>query len=270
MKKTIFTIAAFVSISFAGLSFTSVEKTSASQQDKWKLVWEENFNQTDGFDSNYWSKIPRGTSPWQKYMSDYEGCYAMEDGNLVLLGLINNTCPQDTAPYITGGVFTKDKKGFREGKVSVKAKLQGAKGAWPAIWMLADDGTKWPDGGEIDIMERLNHDSIAYQTTHSYYTHVLNIKTVPPQGSTGPINPNDYNVYSVIIDKDSLTYLINDKVTYVYPRIETDQEGQFPFNDHPYYLLIDMQLGGDWVGPIDPADLPVSMKVDWVKFYERE
>ena len=38
----------------------------------------------------------------------------------------------------------------------------------------------------------------------------------------------------------------------------------------PYYLLIDMQLGGSWVGGVDPKDLPVEMLVDWVRSYEKE
>ena len=53
-----------------------------------------------------------------------------------------------------------------------------------------------------------------------------------------------------------------------YPRIETDEPGQFPFYC-PYYLLIDMQLGGSWVGQVDPKDLPVEMWVDWVKYYRK-
>ncbi len=28
-----------------------------------------------------------------------------------------------------------------------------------------------PRGGEVDIMERLNYDSIVYQTVHSHYTY---------------------------------------------------------------------------------------------------
>lgn len=59
----------------------------------------------------------------------------------------------------------------------------------------------------------------------------------------------------------------NGKRNFVYPRIETEQEGQFPFNI-PQYLLIDMQLGGSWVGTVDPADLPVEMEVDWVRHYQ--
>ena len=42
---------------------------------------------------------------------------------------------------------------------------------------------------------------------------------------------------------------------------------KFPF-DIPQYLLIDMQLGGTWVGPVDSTDLPVEMEVDWVRHYQ--
>ncbi len=54
-----------------------------------------------------------------------------------------------------------------------------------------------------------------------------------------------------------------------YPRIDTAVDGQFPF-DRPYYLLVDMQLGGNWVGSVDPSELPVEMEVDWVRYYKRK
>lgn len=236
-------------------------------KDTWKLVWEENFDQTAPFDTTVWSKIPRGTADWNNYMSDFDSCYALRDGNLVLRGLVNYSLPNDTAPYLTGGVYSKDKKGFDNGRLEIRAKLQGATGAWPAIWLLPQHG-KWPVGGEIDIMERLNHDTIAYQTVHSHYTYNLGFKDNPRQGGIGPVNPDDYNVYAVEMYPDSLCFYINEYHTLTYPRIETDQEGQFPFNQ-PFYLLIDMQLGGSWVGAVDAGELPCEMWVDWVKFYRK-
>mgnify|MGYP000225961866 CR=1 FL=1 len=82
------------------------------------------------------------------------------------------------------------------------------------------------------------------------------------------INPDEYNIYSVDIYPDSLVFAINHDYTFTYPRISTDKEGQYPFYQ-PYYLLIDMQLGGSWVGGVDPKDLPVEMLVDWVRYYEK-
>ncbi len=237
--------------------------------DEWALVWEDNFDQPDSFNPDYWSKIPRGTSDWNNYMSDFDSCYAMHDGNLILKGLVNYSMPNDTAPYLTGGIYTKGKVGFQDGRIDIRAKLNPAQGAWPAFWLLPE-GEKWPDGGEIDIMERLNYDSIAYQTVHSAYTFTLGIKDNPPQGSFSAIIPDDYNIYSVEMCSDSLIFFINDKRTFAYPRIETDKEGQFPFANKPFYLLLDMQLGGSWVGSVDPADLPVQMDIDWVRFYQKQ
>ena len=238
-------------------------------QTHWKLVWEENFDQPEQIDTTTWSKIPRGTSDWNNYMSDYDSCYALSDGNLVLRGLVNYSLPTDTAPYLTGGVYTKGKVGFSDGRLEIRAKLHGATGAWPAFWLLPEH-EKWPDGGEIDIMERLNNDTLAYQTVHSTYTYTLGIKDNPRQGATGPIDRDAYNLYAVEMYPDSLVFFINDTHTFTYPRIETDKEGQFPFAHKDFYLLLDMQLGGSWVGGVDPADLPVQMEIDWVRFYRKD
>lgn len=242
----------------------------SSQQGKgWRLVWEENFNRKGVIDTASWSKIPRGgNADWMKYMSDNDLCYDVTDGNLILKGLVNPDKTTDTATYITGGIYTKDKVNFTYGKIEVKAKLQGAKGAWPAIWMLPQH-TGWPLGGEIDIMERLNNNNIVYQTVHSNYTFNLGITNNPKHGSTGPINKDDYNVYAVEIYPDSLVFSINGNHTLTYPKIKTDKEGQYPFGE-PFYLLIDMQLEGSWVGKADPADLPVEMKVDWVRYSQKK
>ena len=242
------------------------------QPNKWNLVWEENFNQVTGIDTTTWSKIPRTTNPpeWKKFMSNEDACYDMKDGQLILRGIKNPDRSKDTATYLTGGLYTKYKRAFHGGRLEIKAKVNGAKGAWPAIWLKPFEEYKypWPFGGEIDIMERLNYDSIAYQTVHSNYTHRLGIKNNPLHGNAAKINPDDFNVYAVEMYKDSIVFFINDVKNFSYPRIETDKDGQFPF-DKPYYLLIDMQLGGNWVGSIDPKDVPVEMQIDWVRYYQR-
>ena len=91
-------------------------KTSVKSKE-WKLVWVENFDQKNSFDESVWTKIPRGTSDWNNYMSYYDSCYAMQDGNLILRGIANHTQKNDTAPYLTGGVYTKGKKLFTGGRV---------------------------------------------------------------------------------------------------------------------------------------------------------
>ena len=233
---------------------------------RYRLVWKDNFRGRT-FNEKYWSKIPRGGSDWNRHMSAHDALYDVRRGRLVLRGVANDgVCPNDTAPYLTGGLYTKGKVSLRYGKVAIRARLQGARCAWPAFWLLPEEG-QWPRAGEIDIMERLNHDSIAYQTVHTYYTYVLKHGQNPPHGATGPIDPDGFNVYAVEILPDSLVFSINGRRTFTYPRIETDEPGQFPFGT-PFYLLVDMQLGGQWVGRVDPRQLPVQFEVDWVKMYE--
>jgi len=258
-KKILLLLLTLMSLSFM---YCSGDEKSRG----WKLTWEDNFDQ-NSINESVWSKIPRGRSDWNNYMSDYDSLYDIKDSNLVLRGIQNVVLPNDTAPYLTGGVFTKDKKTFGYGRLEIRAKFHGAKGAWPAFWMLPAHG-QWPKGGEIDIMERLSFEDKVYQTVHSSYTHVLGIKDNPKNSSTGVIDPNEYNVYAVEKYPDSLVFFVNGKQTFTYPRIQTDKEGQFPFDEDEFYLLIDMQLGGSWVGAVDPKDLPVQMEIDWVRFYE--
>lgn len=238
----------------------------AKRLGNYQLVWEENFNQSGTFDTTRWSKIPRGRSDWNRRMSDFDRLYEMRDGKLVLKGTANTSVTTDTSRFLTGGVYTKGKVSFGFGRLEIRAKLNGATGAWPAFWMLAE-GRKYPDGGEIDIMERLSHDSFVYQTVHSYYTITLNEKKNPPQGGTARIRPDDFNVYAVEKYRDSLVFFVNDKRTFSYRRIETKLKDQFPFAEGEHYLLLDMQLGGGWVGEVNESELPVEMEIDWVRFY---
>jgi beta-glucanase (GH16 family) len=237
-----------------------------SCQPGWELVWEEDFSKDGVIDPNVWGKIPRGSSDWDRHMSDYDALYDVKDGNLILRGMVNPGLPGDTMPFVTGGVQTKDKKSFARGKLEIRAKLGCAQGAWPAFWLLPFGDFRYPHDGEIDIMEHLNYDTIAYQTIHSHYTLYLK-QEEPQRWTTAPIHQNEYNVYGVELYADSLVFSINGKRTLNYPRIQTDLEGQFPF-DRPYYLMLDMQLGGSWVGEVNADDLPVEMLIDWVRFYE--
>ena len=245
------------------IAVTVAALTLNAQKPRYELLWKDSFRGKEL--SDRWSKIPRGTSDWNNYMSSCDDCYKIGGGKLSLIGIVNDCLPSDSAPYLTGGVYTKGKATITYGKVEGKARLEGAQGAWPAIWMLPE-GKGWPDGGEIDIMERLSHEKCVYQTVHSHYTYTLK-KKHPQQSCKVAANPEKYNVYAVEILPDSILFSINGRHTFTYPRVEAEQANtQYPFGS-PFYLLIDMQVGGKWVGKPVPDELPARMVVDWVKFY---
>ncbi len=247
----------------------SYQQKKEIRQDKdWTIIWEEHFDAPGVLDATKWNIVERNNADWGNYMSNNPECMKIKDGKLYLRGIVNPDRAKDTAQYLTGGVSTKGKFAFQYGKIEIHAKLESATGAWPAMWMLADQPKygKYPRNGEIDLMEHLNYEDQVYQTIHSYYTLELK-KEFPQRYTTVPVNTENFNTYGMEWYADRLVFTVNGKETLTYPKVEGVDPSQWPF-DQPFYLLIDMQLGGSWVGKVDPDDLPVQMIVDWVRVYQ--
>lgn len=257
-------IAAFSLLMFTQTSCKNAQK--GEDKGNWALVWEDNFNKKK-LDDTKWTKISRGEQDWDRYMSQNDKLVAIEDGNLVIRGMKNDFEPNDTASFLTGGVYTKDKKTFGFGRLEIKAKLAPAQGSLHKIWMLSQTGEQ-PKAGEIDILERFGLDKFLYQSVLSHYTQELGINDNPPANTMIGINPDKFNVYALEKYPDSLIFYVNDLKTKKYSRIQTDAEGQFPFADNEFYLLLNLQLGGYSAGKISSAQLPVEMQIDWVRYYE--
>lgn len=243
--------------------------TACSPHAGWKLTFCDGFN-TGRLDSTVWSRIGRGTADWDNTQDPRDPrLVTFRDGCIVLRGIVNDHPERDKAPHLTGGIWSKDKRAFDCGQKGarfvVRARLHGAQGAWPAIWLMPFDNGPWPTGGEIDIMERLSHDNIIHQTVHSTYTRKHGGQK---HSQTTPFNPEVFNEYGVDLYPDSLVFHINGTPTFTYRRDTSlsDELGQFPFF-RPQHFRIDQQLGGGWVGKVKNEQLPVEMEVDWVKHY---
>src|SRR5690606_7763238 len=143
-----------------------------------QLIWEDDFNGSE-IDTTKWSRISEGNPDWKKHMTTDDQVYDISGGYLYLKGIVNPDTQSDPRPYLTGGVWTRDKFNFTYGKVEVRAKMDSAQGCWPAIWLLGSTNEYggWPDFGEIDIMEHLNFDSFIYSTIHSNTKSTPNSKT---------------------------------------------------------------------------------------------
>ncbi|HLF33087.1 MAG TPA: glycoside hydrolase family 16 protein, partial [Cyclobacteriaceae bacterium] len=284
-----FTLASIIIVIFSGCAsirkpyrlvdgYRFVQKENRrSNSVEWGLIWEDNFN--NGYlDTMHWSRIGLFTSPewkvpverWREVHHCFRYITATDDrvvqfdtGNILLKGIINpDSLTGDPRPYLTGGIYSRNKFAFQYGRIEIRAKLDPACGAWPAIWMKSDQDI-YPNqhNGEMDIVERLNHEDSAYQTTHNHYTITLKQDT-PKKYAKAPIKPDDYNIYSVSWYPDKLVYAINGVVSYVYPKIPGAGTYQWPF-DQPFYLIIDQQLEGSWPGYIThPEELPINMTVD--------
>ena len=239
-------------------------KTAMRGPVKWVLKYTDDFNGAQ-LKSTLWKRVDAGDSDWNKNMSLREDLVDVKDGSLHLYGVVNTNKVADSRNFLTGGVSTCGAFNMKYGKVEVRARLEAAKGAWPAVWMMPERPVDpWPLCGEIDILERLNYDSFVYQTVHSQWTKT-NAKD-PPSGGKGEIKPDAWNIYALEWTLDKIVWRVNGSLTHTYPRL-SDEKEKWPW-DKPFYLIIDMQLGGKWVGEVDGKDLPVAMHIDWVKFYQ--
>lgn len=246
-----------------------LEISSAQEHPRYALIWHDEFD-AGVLDTTVWSKIPRGKADWAVHMSPDERLYAFDKGNLVLRGMVNDFLPNDKAPFLTGGVWGKGKKTFGFGKIEVRAKFDVAQGFWPAIWMLpwTNHTLTWPQGGEIDIMEHFGESPYVNNTVHSHYTFNLGRRRRPSQVAYPNYNVGQYNTYGVERFQDSLVFFVNGRRSMNYPRFRKGNNGQFPFSEHDFYMILDAQIGHDGSPYIDTAKLPVELRVDYVRYYE--
>jgi licheninase len=168
--------------------------------------------------------------------------------------------------YTSAKLVSRKRLGY--GFYEVRAKLPCGRGIWPAIWLLAPDG-KWPDNGEIDIMEMVGWDPhVIHATLHSgAYNHA---KGTQRGGSKRvPTSCSHYHRYQLEWRPDAITIGVDDRA---FMRVANDRPGSvsaWPFT-RPYELILNVAVGGDWAGRqgIDNAAFPQAMSVDYVRHWK--
>ena len=254
-------------------SLAETYRTFRKPKVKYRLLWSDEFNGTK-LDETRWNRCDKGPSDWNRHMSARADLAELKDGALVLWGKANTDTNADVRPFLTGGVTSRGKGTFGLGKVEMRVKFENhQQGAWPALWLMPNQvdakGRGWPWGGEIDVVERLNGDSFVYHTVHSGWTLRKKHDQEPPHGGKAPIRQGDWNVYALEVQPEALIWSVNGKETLRYVKTNCGDADQWPFGT-PFYVLMDMQLGGSWVGKVNVSTLPVRMFIDWIRVYEKE
>ncbi|HEY0043363.1 MAG TPA: glycoside hydrolase family 16 protein [Allosphingosinicella sp.] len=171
-------------------------------------------------------------------------------------------------PYTSARLFTRGIQSWQYGYFEARAKLPCGLGTWPAIWTLSDGtNTKWPDDGEIDIMEHVAQDPGTVH--HSIHTKAFNhvAKTQKTATSKVPDACTAFHDYQLLWTRDTIRMGIDGRELFRFDR-PSDKMEEWPF-DRPHYLILNLAMGG-WGGlkGIDDSALPEKFEVDYVRVYQ--
>jgi beta-glucanase (GH16 family) len=127
---------------------------------------------------------------------------------------------------------------------------------------------KWPDDGEIDIMEHVGYDQgRVHGSVHTKkYNHVAG--TQKTATTMVPDCSEKFHVYSVAWDANTVKVAVDSTAFFTFAN-ERSGYAAWPF-DNPMHLLLNIAVGGNWGGQkgVDSTIYPVRMEVDYVRVYQ--
>jgi beta-glucanase (GH16 family) len=261
---TRFLIFFFVLLFFTGFS-SGIKKTD------WKLIWSDEFNYSGLPDSTKWNYDVGGDGWGNNELEYYTSRRAqnahVEGGNLVIELRKEKWENKD---YTSARLITKGKEDWKFGKIEVRAKLPRGLGTWPAIWMLGSKTPlKWPDDGEIDIMEHVGFDpGVIHASAHcKKYNHIIH--TQKTAVTTVSDCMDKFHVYGLEWDSASMKIFVDGQEYFRFVNEHTGYEA-WPFSQ-PMYLLLNVAFGGNWGAAkgIDDSNLPQKMLIDYVRVYQK-
>lgn len=248
----------------------------------WSLVWSDEFNSPGLPNSKKWAyDTERNSVGWwngerQYYSSGRLENSRVQDGKLIIearrerLSTATDFGGQD---YTSARLITRGLTSWTYGFWEIRAKLPCGLGTWPAIWLLGTGG-RWPDDGEIDIMEQkgtsAGEKSQVLGTVHTKaYNWSGGTLGVAKGASTALPNAcSAFNNYQMRWDADRIVIGVNGVEYFTYLNPNNGDRTQWPFNA-AQYLILNLAMGGDLGGAIDNAQLPEQMEVEYVRVYKR-
>jgi beta-glucanase (GH16 family) len=252
--------------------------------------WAQNFvdYKSQSLISRYWN-INQGPADNSNYEAQY---YTNNPMNLhVKDGSLTLAATQQAEPlgykYASARIDTQNKQSFLYGRIDITAKIPTGAGLWPAVWLLpannkyenlspATDSTRYLNGGEMDLIEEVGYlPNTEYGIVHTL-SDAVNPNDVGEYNTViVPDGNESYNLYSLLWTPTTITYELNNIPFFTYNKTVGEGYQTWPF-DQPFYLIINLALGGSWgggdtaefpVNGIDNSILPASMNIQSIYYY---
>jgi beta-glucanase (GH16 family) len=241
-------------------------------------VWQDEFNQAVGSapDPARWN-FDLGAGGWGNHeletYTDSRGNSAIvadpdaTDGRALAIMARRSADGKTTSARInTHGKFT-----VRHGRIEARIKLPAGRGIWPAFWMLSDSYAQagWPACDEIDIMELVGHEpGRIHGTIHGPGYSAARGPTGSYSLPDGRAFRDAYHVFAVDWSPRKIIWSV-DGIAYHRRDPQHIPAGMpWVFDDHPFFIILNLAVGGDWPGPPAPATVfPQTMLIDYVRVY---
>lgn len=255
--------------------------------DGYKLVWADEFNERSEPDSANWSHeygfVRNQELQW--YQPDNA---SIREGLLIIEGRrekVLNTHYDSTsenwkrnrkyAGYTSSSINTREKHSFQYGIFEVRARIDTARGMWPAIWTLGTHPNRgWPSNGETDIMEfYLVDDQPAILANAAWadadrrplwdsekirFSHFL---------KEDPKWPEKFHVWKMDWTEDYIRLYLDDELLNEIDLSKTiNADGFNPFHQ-PHYLLLNLAIGSNGGAP-SQTDFRGLYEIDYVRVYQ--
>jgi beta-glucanase (GH16 family) len=243
-------------------------------------VWSDEFDGPAGasFDRAKWvadtGGLGFGNNERQFYTTRVENVVLDGAGHLVITaraepassayGCWYGRCLYTSARLKTKGLFAQ-----AYGRFEARIRIPRGQGLWPAFWMLGTDidAVGWPRSGEIDIMENIGREpAIAHGTLHGPgYSGANGIGRADTLSSGA--YADDYHIFSVAWQPNEIRWYVDGRL---YHRVTPADlpSGTAWVYDHPFFLLLNVAVGGGWPGDPDTSTtFPQTMVVDYVRVY---
>lgn len=253
----------------------SAEDREINTPEGYRLVWHDEFGEGSTLGSD-WTHEVQGAGWVNNELQAYANGAA--DGKRVTEladGKLNINCFKGSDGKIySGRVYAHINEGWQYGYIEARILLPKGKGTWPAFWMMPCnvDWSKeaWPKCGEIDIMEEVGvvpnevssslHAEGHNHTNGTQVTHAMTIDKAEGEFHTYAIEWTEQNITTYVDGKVQLSY-------------DNDNKGvtNWPYA-RPYYIILNLAWGGSWGGMngVDETVLPVTMKVDYVRVFQKK
>ena len=269
-KPSVLSLLSFLLITFIFTSCEVDEKQTVATFTE--IVMQDEFSTDGAPNSNIWGfDIGTGNNGWGnnelQYYTDRSDNVTVQNGILIITAKKEN---YEGASYTSARLITKGKFQQTFGRFEARIKLPYGQGIWPAFWLLGDDsnGTKvWPEIGEIDIMEYTgNAPTTVFGTVHGpgYSGGDAISKSYELQNDRFDTG---FHIFGIEWGPDYINYYVDDVL---YSQITPeDVPGEWVFNNGPFYIILNMAVGGSLPGPPNEETVfPQTMLVDYVRVYK--